>query len=327
MLFRSNDTCPELVALYRGGATDDLALRSELLRLADAWEALTETAELYAGLRHAFANGAPAEIRPLVRAHAIRLRAVAEQVGLAGPEAFLDRVERGLGRKFDRMASVEQRVGRRLSDEDLDANVEGAVRAALYGTVRDRYNVARAAGRHGPGRAADFLFLRELAYAAMFRFNARGGFNVPYGGVSYNRKSLREKVDHLFGGPMRARLAATRFHEGDFADFLAAVAPEPGDFVFVDPPYDSDFSAYDGRSFGASDQVRLRDALLALPSRVMVVIKATPAIRALYTDDRWWVREAAKTYPWTIKSRNDRRARHLTITSYDPAEAEAVAPG
>ena len=53
--------------------------------------------------------------------------------------------------------------------------------------------------------------------------------------------------------------------------------------------------------------VSLRDALLALPSRVMVVIKATPAIRALYADDRWWVREAAKTYPWTIKSRNDRR--------------------
>ena len=47
---------------------------------------------------------------------------------------------------------------------------------------------------------------------------------------------------------------------------------------------------------------------------------------ALYADDRWWVREAAKTYPWTIKSRNDRRVRHLTITSYDPAEAEAAAP-
>ena len=68
--------------------------------------------------------------------------------------------------------------------------------------------------------------------------------------------------------------------------------------------------------FDARDQVRLRDVLEGLQARVMVVIKDTPMIRQLYGSDRWTIAEAAKTYMWTIKSRNDRSATHLTITNY-----------
>ena len=76
--------------------------------------------------------------------------------------------------------------------------------------VRSRYNTARLAGRWDELRGADFLFLREFAYAAMFRFNRRDEFNVPYGGISYNRKSLADKARLLFGAPMLARLGDTR---------------------------------------------------------------------------------------------------------------------
>ena len=86
----------------------------------------------------------------------------------------------------------------------------------------------------------------------------------------------------------------------------------------MDPPYDSEFSDYDNRPFASSDQRRLADVLSRVPAKVMVVIKDTPAIRDLYSSDRWHVLEAEKTYMWTIKSRNDRAATHLTITNYVP---------
>ena len=216
------------------------------------------------------------------------------------------------------MRSVERRLDRRLSRPDLLANVEGSLRSSFYMSVRSRYNSARLAARMDGFRLADFLFLREFAYASMFRFNARGEFNVPYGGVSYNRKTLSGKADVLFGEATRERLASTVFRCQDFEPFLAAACPGPDDFVFVDPPYDSDFSAYDNRPFGPSDQRRLADALSRLPARVMVVIKDAPAIRDLYPSERWHVLEAAKTYMWTIKSRNDRAATHLMITNYVP---------
>jgi hypothetical protein len=41
-------------------------------------------------------------------------------------------------------------------------------------------------------------------------------------------------------------------------------------------------------------------------------------VRNLSSSGRWHVLEAEKTDMWTIKSRNDRTATHLTITNYVP---------
>ena len=150
----------------------------------------------------------------------------------------------------------------------------------------------------------------------MFRFSAKNTFNVPYGGITYNRKSFLEKVDRLFSPAMRTRLVATTWRSQDFEPFLAEAAPTSSDFVFVDPPYDSDFSAYDNRAFGWRDQERLARVLGELPAQVMVVVKDTPVVRRIYGGDRWRIVGAPKTYMWTIKSRNDREATHLTITNH-----------
>jgi DNA adenine methylase len=226
------------------------------------------------------------------------------------------RLSRDVPSKFARMRRIQTALDRTLSHRDLLANVEGAVRAALYMSIRARYNHSRLLHVRNELRLADFLFLREFAYAAMFRFNARGEFNVPYGGISYNRKSLADKLNELFRPAMVRRLRNTRWCCDDFEPFLRQAAPQEGDFVFVDPPYDSDFSDYDNQQFRQSDQERLQQVLEGLPANVMVVIKDTPLIRRLYKSDRWRVTEAGKTYMWTIKSRNDREATHLTITNY-----------
>ncbi len=46
-------------------------------------------------------------------------------------------------------------------------------------------------------KSAIFLFIRNFAYSGMFRYNAKGEFNVPYGGIAYNRKNFQKKVDYL----------------------------------------------------------------------------------------------------------------------------------
>jgi DNA adenine methylase len=183
-------------------------------------------------------------------------------------------------------------------------------------SIRARYNRSRLSKSWSETRLADFFFLREFTYAAMFRFNSRGEFNVPYGGVSYNRKSLGDKLEILFGSAMLERLRNTTWRCGDFEAFLKEADPKGPDFLFIDPPYDSDFSDYDNLPFGSRDQERLQHVLEGLTANVMVVIKDTPMIRRLYSSDRWRVESADKTYMWTIKSRNDREASHLTITNF-----------
>ncbi len=114
----------------------------------------------------------------------------------------------------------------------------------------------------------------------------------------------------------RAGRANSTIHCLDFERLLDDVGPGAQDVPFVDPPDDRESNADDNMAFDGRDQRRLHDVVCRLPARVMVVIKETPAIRGLYGDDHWHVQEAPKTYMWTIKSRNDREATHLSITNY-----------
>ena len=312
----ANDATKDLVGLYVAAASRDARFTHAAAGLASAWDDLADPESIYADLADAFVARSADRATGILEREVRTLQALVEPAGSGLSESFGRRLVSDLPRKFARMLSVERSVGLTLSRVDLLANVEGTIRAAMYISVRARYNKARVAGRTDPVRLADFLFLREFAYAAMFRFNRRGEFNVPYGGISYNRKSFADKLALLAAPEMQARLLNTEWRYGDFEAFLAEAAPQAGDFVFVDPPYDSDFSRYDDLPFGPPDQERLQRALERLPARVMVVIKDTPLIRELYRSDRWRVVEADKTYMWTIKSRNDRAATHLTITNY-----------
>jgi DNA adenine methylase len=312
----ANDACADLVRLYAAASGSDADARSALDAVAGAWDGFSDLRELYEELAEVFRAGDGQSAAAILTAHAGSSLGPVASAGPGLTATYTSRLERDLPAKFRRMRRIQAQAGYLLPPPDLLANIEGAVRAAFYMAVRRRYNEARRADRWDTWRSADFLFLREFAYAAMFRFNARDEFNVPYGGVTYNRKSLADKVRLMFSDAMVERLAATEWHCRDFEPFLAETSPSADDFVFVDPPYDSDFSAYDDLPFGWREQERLRRVLEHVAARVMVVIKDTPMIRRLYRSSRWRIAEAAKTYMWTIKSRNDRSATHLTITNY-----------
>jgi DNA adenine methylase len=312
----ANDACEDLIALYQAGAALDQPFCSAVNALGEGWDVLGGLCPLYAELESLFRVGDHLSEVGFLGGHISSLVDILASAGDRLADVFMARLERDLPTKFRRMRQVQATLAGPLADRDVVGNIEGAIRAAFYMAVRGRYNEARIAGRWDPSRSADFFFLREFGYAAMFRFNAKGEFNVPYGGMTYNRKSLLDKAERLFDIDMRDRLVATTWRSVDFELFLAEADVSADDFVFVDPPYDSDFSSYDNRPFGWEDQQRLARVLGALPAPVMVVIKDTPMIRRLYGSTRWRVTEAPKTYMWTIKSRNDRGATHLTITNY-----------
>jgi DNA adenine methylase len=312
-----NDASRDLIELYRAAQNQAPAFRAAAAALTEAWDGLATLDTVYDELASVYLRQADGMVEPTVARHSLAFGALLDPVGSGITSAFLRRAGEDLQVKFERMRKIEAKLGQTLSAHDLLSNIEGSVRSALYMAIRSRYNAARLGDAWTPARVADFFFLREFTYAAMFRFNARNEFNVPYGGVSYNRKSLGDKLEAMLAPAMAERLRNTRFSGQDFEPFMEEVEPGSADFVFIDPPYDSDFSAYDNMAFDGRDQRRLEATLARLPAKVMVVIKDTPAIRSLYSPDRWHVAQAPKTYMWTIKSRNDRETTHLTITNYD----------
>lgn len=309
----ANDTCPELIGLFSGAAANDNSLFDQLISLSNCWDVIGSFEESFTQAAHLFQSGG--QDNQVTRTlFSLSPKLFIEPSGLRAE--FDRRLQRDLPKKISRIRSLQTFHQRELPLSEVGANLEASFRSSFYMSVRRRYNEARSRREFGPVRNADFYFLREFGYASMFRFNARGDFNVPYGGISYNRKSLLAKVNYLFSRNIRDRLVTTEFTSEDFEGFFLKVRPAAGDFVFVDPPYDAAFSEYDGRAFADPDQQRLADTLSTLESKIMLVIGDTPQIRDLYSTSPWKIESSAKSYNWNIKGRNDRKANHLTITNY-----------
>ncbi len=326
----ANDTSTDLIDLYRFVRDRDAALFDLLDGIDTWWQAIATFTETRGGVLvdHVRAAGTAGASPPtsarqsttLVSALLDDLAATVPPTWRALSDSFVAHAARLVPDKLGRMRRVEESRGQLLPVDDAWRNVEGAFKAACYTALRAAYNTGRLRGERSARQAAAFFFLREYAYAAMFRFNRAGEFNVPYGGITYNRKDLSAKIDRLRSDGVARRLANTRLTCEDFATFLARHRPGPDDFVFLDPPYDSDFSDYDATSFTRADHGRLAATMAGLDTRFVLVIKSTPAVRALYADPRWHVLAFDKRYLWTIKERNDRRATHLLITNVDPPQ-------
>lgn len=100
----------------------------------------------------------------------------------------------------------------------------------------------------------------------------------------------------------------------DFGDFFRYIHLTERDFMFLDPPYDTDFSDYEGRAFTKKDQERLAAALRETPARFILVIKNTEFIRSLYEKD-FHILSFDKRYTYNVRSRNERCVEHLIITN------------
>jgi DNA adenine methylase len=231
-------------------------------------------------------------------------------------ENFIREIRRNLLSKTRRMKELENKKWK-LPERDIIANIECALKSAFYMHLRHLYNRIDEYEISPSLAAAIFFFVRENAYASMFRYNSKGEFNVPYGGISYNRKDLARKVAYLRSPEVEHHFRDTVIENMDFEAFLQKYPPHEADFVFLDPPYDSDFSTYSQNEFSKKDQKRLARYLLErCKAKFMLVIKNTPTILHLYGNTGLNIKAFDKKYLVSFQDRNNREAEHLIITNF-----------
>lgn len=226
--------------------------------------------------------------------------------------------------KMKRMQKLEKEKGI-MPDEDVLKNIECSIKTAFYTHFRFLYNNHKDYKEITKGYlSAIFLFLRQYCYSSMFRFNKQGEFNVPYGGISYNKKGLSSKIIQYTDDELINHLNQTEIYNVDFYEFFSKVKLKNDDFIFLDPPYDTEFSTYDKNEFLKSDQKRLSDFLIdECVANFMLVIKNTEFIKSLYpigtktkNGDKIYVKGFDKKYLVSFKDRNEKDVEHLIITNY-----------
>lgn len=321
-----NDRSAELVQFYVMVAQQDPAFLYALDVLAQGWQRMSDLAEMHADELVAGYSAFSAdrcerqelELQLLVflSTHQSEFCAMFAPLCEKHIENFLNELRRNLFSKIQRMKRLEQQKGS-LPYGDILSNLESALKSAFYMHLRYLYNHLDIYHIVPGVASAIFFFVRENAYAAMFRYNLRGEFNVPYGGITYNRKDLTRKIALLRAPALQEHLRGCIIENLDFEEFLRKHPPQSRDFLFLDPPYDSDFSTYMRNEFNLRDQERLAEYLLKrCPAQFLLVIKNTPFIQTLYAQKGLNIQSFEKRYLVSFQDRNNREAEHLIITNY-----------
>ncbi|RZL44181.1 MAG: DNA adenine methylase [Pedobacter sp.] len=321
-----NDKSTDLINFYKQIGNKQFEI--EIFNYANAW---SELGNLHINLWDNAAGKYADYINGLIDANHLHefistlLYAYLKQDLLITDESFI--IDRNLFEKT-LLASIADKARRikRICEKEVrifDANelkdhFETGIRSGAYLFFRLllNKNYTNEISLNTPKAAANWYFVREFCYGSMFRFNAKGEFNIPYGGIAYNKKNFRQKAENIFDSAITTLFKHTKVFNLDFEDFLKKIDLKENDFIFLDPPYDSEFSEYDQSAFTQTDQERLSNFLIQTNCKWMVVIKETPFIKKIYTHPTVKMMYFDKNYTYNVRGRNNRGVTHLIITNY-----------
>jgi DNA adenine methylase len=168
--------------------------------------------------------------------------------------------------------------------------------------------------------AALLLYLNKTAYNGLYRVNAHGEFNVPFG--RYKNPTIVSK--------QRIRAASKILQRVDLinADFAYVLDyARKGDLCYFDPPYHpvsetANFTAYAAEGFDLPEQERLRDVCVELDAAgVLFVLSNSYAspVQQLYRDiDAFHVITVQATRAISSKATTRGPVNELLVTNIPP---------
>ena len=164
-------------------------------------------------------------------------------------------------------------------------------------------------------RAARTIYLNKACFNGLYRVNSKNEFNVPFG-----KKLKINTYDGINLGIVYSFLNLNDIKILSI-DFETAVKDaKKGDFIYFDPPYDSDtstFNSYTENGFGKEEQKRLSNVFKDLDKRgcyVMLSNYNTSLVKELYRDYNFNYIEAQRNIGAKAKDRGI--VEEVIITNY-----------
>lgn len=165
-------------------------------------------------------------------------------------------------------------------------------------------------------RAARTIYLNKACFNGLYRVNSKNEFNVPFG-----KKLKVNTYDGINLGIIYSflNLNDIKILSVDFEDSVKDA--KKGDFIYFDPPYDSDtstFNSYTSDGFGKEEQKRLSKVFKELDKRgcyVMLSNYNTSLIQELYKDYNFNYIKAKRNIGARVQDRGI--VEEVIITNYN----------
>ena len=141
--------------------------------------------------------------------------------------------------------------------------------------------------------AKRFYYQRKTCFRGMLRYNKSGHFNIPFGKYkTINYDNLKDKNYELL-------LKRTEIKNISF-EYVFQKYNNENNFMFLDPPYDSEFTDYGYCKFGIDEHKKLATLFKQTKIKCLLIIGKTKLIEELYKD--YIVDEYPKKYKFKIHS-------------------------
>lgn len=158
--------------------------------------------------------------------------------------------------------------------------------------------------------AKRFYYLRKTCFRGMLRYNSKGEFNIPFGRYKTYQYEDMNNEDY------ETLLKRTEILNKDF-EYVFNNYDDKDNFMFLDPPYDSEFTDYGYCSFGKKEHIKLAELFKKTKIKCLMIIGKTPFIEELYKD--YIVDEYDKRYRFKLHSGrigDEINTKHIIIKNY-----------
>ena len=165
-------------------------------------------------------------------------------------------------------------------------------------------------------KAARTIYLNKACFNGLYRVNSKNEFNVPFGKKAkvntYDGNNLITVSNYLTMNDVK--ILCTDFEK-------ATETAKKGDFIYFDPPYDSDtstFNSYTEEGFGKEEQKRLADLFKKLDKKgvyLMLSNHNTTLVNEMYKGYNFHIIEAKRNINSNGKKRG--KVEEVIITNYE----------
>jgi DNA adenine methylase len=158
--------------------------------------------------------------------------------------------------------------------------------------------------------AKRFYYQRKTCFRGMLRYNKDKKFNIPFG--RYKTINYTE----LLNKDYETLLNRTEIYNERFEVIFEKYNDETN-FMFLDPPYDSEFTDYGYCQFGKEEQYKLASLFKTTKIKCLMIIGKTKFIEELYSG--YIVAEYDKKYKFKLYNNrigNEINTKHLIIKNY-----------
>ena len=158
--------------------------------------------------------------------------------------------------------------------------------------------------------AKRFYYQRKTCFRGMLRYNKNGKFNIPFG--KYKNINYEELKDIKY----EELLKRTEILNVDYK-YLFENYNNENNFMFLDPPYDSEFTDYGYCKFDKEEHKNLAILFKTTKIKCLMVIGKTDFIIDLYKD--YIIDEYEKKYKFKLYDKritDEINTKHLIIKNY-----------